>query len=340
VNLTHDSLDLIRGQKLLSQLPELLARSLEFASVNSLDHKTVACTFRMPNGRNRVVTATTSMEAIRAMLAELAALLTEYRPDESNRVTTPRSSTIGNPQVNQNAERSRSKTRQLTVGVTMPKSLKQHLTHVAETEGSTFADVSRTFVVYGFNNFEDQSSTVKADDLLSTLKNELRAWCSQESEQVMLRLEAKHAVRIRLAAKEYRKSASELSALCVAHGVALQEELRVLDTKVSKVKGAAVRKMLPSLHLEPQAAPLIAGVLTGSIRAPKLLRERLAAYFETTEYVLADLFRRSFASRTVPAFKSELSKPVLSRRQTDWDDAVLNLNLSKEEENELIELGN
>lgn len=240
--------------------------------------------------------------------------------------------------MSQTAERSRSKARQLTVGVTMPKCLKNHLAEVADAEGTSFADVSRTFVVFGFNNFEDQTFKVSPDTLFYTLKNELSAWRPSKSEQVMLRLEAKHAVRIRLAAKEYSKSASELSALCMAHGVALQKELRSLDARVSSYRGASIKKLLPIVNLESYAAPLLIGVLAGSIRAPNILQQRLADFFETSDIMLSDLFRRSFANRSVPAFKAELGKPVLARQPSEWYEAVTKLGLTGDEEKLLIEL--
>src|SRR5690606_1090539 len=158
--------------------------------------------------------------------------------------------------------------------------LKNHLVSIANSQNTSFSDVSRRYALLGFEDFVDRSLFASSNSLFETFKSELRKWHSADSEQVMLRLEPGQAVRIRSAAKEYKKSASELSALFMAHGLVLQDQLVSLEAKVSRFKGAAIRPMVINLGLDSYAAPLISGVLVGNIHPPKAILKRLESFFE------------------------------------------------------------
>ena len=92
------------------------------------------------------------------------------------------------------SERFQSKTRQQTVGVTLPAELKVHLNLLAESESASFAEMSRRFAVFGFEDFIDRSLYASSTALFDLLNNELLKWQSSSSEQVMLRLDPGHAV--------------------------------------------------------------------------------------------------------------------------------------------------
>ncbi|BBI98683.1 hypothetical protein FGKAn22_03760 [Ferrigenium kumadai] len=236
------------------------------------------------------------------------------------------------------AERFHSKTRQITVGVTMSTRLKDHLVSLADSQRTSFAEVSRRIAVFGFEDFVDKSLFVSSKSLFETLGSELRGWQSSDSEQVMLRLEPGHAARIRATAKEYGKSASELGALFIAHGLVLQEQLVSLEAKVSNCKGAAIRSLVAQVGLGSYAASLLSGVLVGNVRAPKALLKRLESIFEAPEALLTTLFKRSFNNRMVPAFKAENGKPEVSKSPTPWGVAVKSLNLPADQTKALLDL--
>jgi hypothetical protein len=341
MNLTSDREDFAHGQGLLSQLPESYFAILKATRLEQQVDNSVVCTFEVPGIGRRKVSASSSVEAIRLSLIELASFLTTSLPTEWVHAMTANTSSTERPEITEKiaAERFQSKNRQLTIGVTMPTILKEHLNSLANSQGTSFADVSRSFAVFGFEDFENKSFFTSSQSLFSTLGSELRRWQHSDTEQVMLRLDPNHAVRIRSAAKEYCKSESEFGALCMAHGLVLHEQLAYIEKKIENFKGAAIRPLVAQLGLDSYAAPLLSGVLGGSIRAPKALLTRLANLLEASEEILEDLFKRYFADRLVPAFKAENGKPTVKSIATPWEEAVKSLKLSPDQTKVLLELG-
>lgn len=236
-------------------------------------------------------------------------------------------------------ERVLSKARQQTLGASLPLSLKEHLDSVAAEEATSFAEVCRRFVLFGFEDVVAQSLHASPTSLFEMLGHELQEWDGSTSEQVMVRLDPGHAVRLRSIAKEYQKSISELTVLCTAHGVSLQRTLTSLESKVSNCKGASIRNLVVKLGLQPTATPLVSSILAGNVKAPRKLLARLASAFEAPESLLSTLFRGSFDRRLVPAFKAEGVKPRLSTAPATWTSAVKSLNLSAEDTKALLDLG-
>jgi hypothetical protein len=221
----------------------------------------------------------------------------------------------------------------------LPSRLKEHLSELAATEATSFAEVCRRFVVFGFEDFVARSLYASPTLLFDMLANEFHEWDDASSEQVMVRLDPGHAVRLRSTAKEYGKSVSELTVMCAAHGIAMQRLLEPLESRVSKCKGAAVRSLVSKLGLQPVAVPLVSGILAGSVRAPRKLLPKLALALDAPESLLSTVFRGSFDRRLVPAFKAEVGKPVLTTVPTTWTTAVKALSLSPEDAKALLELG-
>lgn len=341
MNSTLNCANLARGQVLLSRLPDYYYAILKTAHLESTDGNEVACTFEIPGNGKWTATAASAIEAIRSALIDLASTIDTPFFSESEYPMNSSASSTGKSGLSPDtkAERFRAKTRQLTVGVSMPTSLKESLTLLADAQGASFAEVARRFTVFGFEDFIDRSLFTSSQSLFEMLGRELLKWQDSDYEQVMLRLEPEDAVRMRTAAMEYGKSASELGALCMSHGFALQEQLILLETKVANCKGPAIRPLLAQVGLGSYAASLLSGVLAGNIRAPKGLLKRLANVFEAPETLLNTFFRRSFDSRVVPAFKSENGKPEVSMFATQWDTAVKSLNLPQDQTKELLDIG-
>jgi hypothetical protein len=337
---TLDPVELAQGKALLPKLSDTLAHSLQAARLEYQVGGQVACAFEVPGIGKCATSADSTYEAIQLALVELANLLTvptlKHLALQMNE-TSLNKDAGGATSIS--SERFQSKARQQTVGVTLPAELKDHLNSLAGLQDTSFAEVSRRFVVFGFEDFVDRSLYASSTTLFDLLTNELHKWQGSSSEQVMLRLDPNHAVRIRLAAKEYGKSASELSVLCIAHGLKMQELLVSIEQKVTSCKGAAIRSLLPKLGLQSFATPLISSVLAGSVRAPKTLLRRLATVFEAPESLLSTLFRRSFDQRLVPAFKAEEGKPELTASVIPWTIAVKSLNLPPEQAKTLLDLG-
>lgn len=341
MNPTMNCADLARGQALLSRLPDCYFAILKTAHLEHIDGNKVACTFEIPGNGKWTASAASPIEAIRSALIELTSIIdAPFFAESDHRISeSVPSMEESRSSLDTKTERLRSKTRQVTVGVSMPASLKVHLTALSDSQGASFAEVARRFAVFGFEDFVDRSLFISSKSLFEMLGRELVQWQCAESEQVMLRLDPGHAVRMRTAAIEYGKSASELGVLCMAHGLVMQEQLVSLEAKVANCKGPAIRSLLAQVGLGAYAASLLYGVLSGHIRAPKSILKRLAIVFEAPETLLTTLFRRSFESRVIPSFKAENGKPEVSKVATSWDVAVKSLHLPEHQTKELLDIG-
>lgn len=327
------------GQVLLSRLPDTFSNILRAARLELQPDGYASVSYEIAGVVKRQA-AHSPNEAIRLALVDLARALcstdeiaglvrtgaVDAQPDHGTTSSSP-------------TERSLSKARQQTLGASLPLNLKTHLTSIATAEATSFSEVCRRFVVFGFEDFVARSLYSSPTALFETLHNELHQWSDSNSEQVMVRLDPGHAVRLRSTAKEYEKSVSELTVLCAAHGVAMQTLLASLESRVSACKGAAIRTLVSKLELRPVATPLVSSILVGNVRAPRKLLSRLAIAFEAPESLLSTLFRGSFDRRLVPSFKAELGKPVLSSAPTTWTSAVKSLNLPPDEAKALLDLG-
>lgn len=337
---TLDPVDLAQGQVLLSRLPDTFSNILRTAQLEPQAEGRVAVSYEIAGVGKRQVAATSPNEAIRQALVDLASFLTSTAELRATvRVNASETESELGGEVPPSSERSLSKTRQQTLGTTLPLSLKEHLNSIASSEATSFADVCRRFVVFGFEDFVARSLYASSTSLFEMLRHELHEWHDSNTEQVMIRLDPGHAVRLRSTAKEYEKSVSELAVLCAAHGLAMQKLLAALEPRVSSCKGAAIRNLVSKLGLQPVATPLVSSILVGNVRAPRKLLSRLAGAFEAPESLLSTLFRGSFNHRLVPAFKAEAGKPVLSTAPTTWTAAVKSLNLPADEAKALLDFG-
>lgn len=337
---TLNPVDFAQGQVLLTRLPDTFSNILQTAQLESRPNGCVAVSYEVAGAGRCLAVASSPNEAIRQALVDLASILThctEQQPTAQSFAseTAPEVDT----EIPSSSERSLSKSRQQTIGTTLPLRLKEHLYEIASSEGTNFAEVSRRYVVFGFEDFVSRSLYTSSTSLFEMLSHELSDWQGSGTGQTMIRLDPGYAVRLRTTAKEYKKSVSELTTLCAAHGLAMQKLLATLETKVSSCKGAAIRNLVSKLGLQTVATPLVSGILVGNIRAPRKLLSKLAGAFETHESLLSTLFRGSFDRRLVPAYKADAGKPVLSTAPATWTSAVKSLNLSTQDAKALLDLG-
>lgn len=335
---TLHPVDLAKAQALLSRLPDTFSIILRAARMQETSDGKISVFFEIPGSTERQVTATSPNEALRLAIVELATLVTSSA-HQQQAVSTSDTGVHLVEEVLSSSERTLSKARQQTLGTSLPLRLKEHLSELATAEDTSFAEVCRRFVVFGFEDFVARSLYASPASLFEVLSNELSEWDDSSIEQIMVRLGPSHAVRLRSAAKEYEKSVSELTVLCAAHGIAMQRLLEPLENRVSKCRGAAVRSLVSKLGLQPFAVPLVSGILAGSVRTPRKLLPKLALALEAPESLLSTVFRGSFDRRLVPAFKAEAGKPMLSTAPAPWTTAVKALSLSSEDERALLELG-
>lgn len=342
MNLAPDPIGTAEERAMLDRIPELCFAVLKNTHVERSNMSEVCCSFELPVLGKRTKTAPTIREAIREVLLELAHVLTELPANEwpeswrNLALTVPAGRVVDSPEFAQ-AKRFQGKSRQFTIGVTMPVSLKLSLQSVAERQETTFSEAARRFVGAGFEDFDERSFSEGSEALLSLLSSEISKWQPSDREQVMVRLDQHVAVRLRSAAKEYSRSASEFGAMCLAHGLALQAHFVDIEQRVAAYRGPAARKLAPKVGLGSHAA-LLSGILSGSIVAPTRVLAFLSAELEAPAAALASFFKRSFESRAVPSFKAENGKPQISREPTPWKEAVESLSLPADEVKRLLNL--
>ena len=343
MNTAHDSVDVADGQELLTRLPSLYFAITRSARLEALDAGTVECSVEVPALGWRRCTASTAREAVRmafvAVLDECAAMAVHQWPTSWHQLAAQAGCASG-PSASQTSsgrpERFQSKGRQFTIGVTLPTKLKEAMQATAQEQSTTFAEVARQLASFGFEEFDLRSFSEDGEELFSELASELRQWLPSDTEQVMVRVEPNLSVRLRSAAQEFKKSSSEFGAMCIAAGLAKQAEFARIQERIDGVKGVKTRELANQLGLGKHSA-LLASILQGTIKAPKKVLGGLGVTFGAPEGTLSHYFKRSFATRVVPAFKAD-GKPVLAQKATSWKDAVKSLNLSPSEASQLLAL--
>lgn len=327
------------GKAILDRLPQLYFTVLKNTQIEATQTG-FRCSVDLPVLGRRASERPTAAEAIRAILGEITDALTAPStlewPTEWRSLVAELSES---DQLNSESHRDRfqSKARQFTLGVTMPVEMKGALQQAADEQEVPFAEIARQVAALGFEDFDERSFAEGSEALINAFLVKLSNYRSIESEQVMLRLDPRLAVRLRSAAKEHRKSGSEFAAMCIAQGLTLRSEFFALESKIDGVRGAAIRPFIRQLGLDTPA-PLLSGVLAGSTQAPKKVLRRLSEVLETSESALKMFFKRSFERRALPAFKSAKAKPQVARAPVSWKAAVSALKLSDDEASRLLAL--
>jgi hypothetical protein len=237
--------------------------------------------------------------------------------------------------------RTASKERQETIGVSCKRSLQTFISGCAESKGESAAQIARMLLSQGFEEFEERRLSHSASRVFASFQKDYDRLGGADTSQWMVRTNPSLFVRIRLTAKEHGKSASQLSAMCMAHALVMQQvtelELEKAHAQVQAVQGPAVRKLSNDIGLGKNSA-LLSGVLSGRTEAPSKVLQALSDRLQVAALALAESFRRSFALNTVPAFKAGDGKPVVHPEPQSWSDAVASLKLSSEEAQALLEL--
>lgn len=344
MKLAMDQTNAEEAQAILDQFPELYSAVLRGTRIEQQNETEVVCSFELPLVGKRTVTAPTALKAIRVALLELTDILTQaptqMLPQES-RGAVPKlpvaSENLPTLEDNKGA-RFQGKERQLTIGVSMPATLKASVQRVADQQCSSFAEIARQIATMGFEDFDERTYTESSAALFSLLSAEVRRWQPADTEQVMIRLAPKMALKIRGTAKEHRRSASEFGAMCLAHGLTvLERQFAEIEKKIATYRGPGARRLAPQVGLGTHVQ-LLSGVLVGSIRAPRQVMAKLSEVLQESELALSGFFNSSFAARVLPAFKAENGKPQVSTAPTSWEDAVRSLNLPAEQARALLQL--
>ena len=251
-------------------------------------------------------------------------------------------------EANKSAEApTRTKERQDTIGVSSKTSLHNSIVALAELRGDSLASVARELVTEGFEEFEARSLSESPRKLLGSYELKLGALVGEETTQWMVRLNRHLSIRLKLTAKEYGKSASQLVAMCMTEALGKHEvskseaasaaEVAIARAAVLGVKGPALRQLAEDVGLGKHRV-LLSRVLSGKTKGPRALLLALSSKLEVSVAAISQVVSESFQLATVPAFKAGETKPVVALTPQPWEDAVLSLGLSTEETAKLLSM--
>ncbi|WP_125469875.1 hypothetical protein [Caballeronia telluris] len=237
-------------------------------------------------------------------------------------------------------ETSRTKERQDTIGVSSKRALQVAVGELADLRGDSVAAIARELVADGFEEFERRSRDESPTKLLLSYELRLSALDGDDTVQWMVRLSRHLSIRLKLTAKEYGKSSSQLVAMCMVNSLSRQQrlarsaatetELVLARAAVAGVKGPKVRRLAVDIGIGNYAM-LVSGILAGTIEPPPKLLDAISKNLDVSRVALKQVLCESFEESEVPAFKSEEGKPQVLLEPQKWEDAVRSLALTDAE---------
>jgi hypothetical protein len=237
-------------------------------------------------------------------------------------------------------ETSRTKERQDTIGVSSKRALQVAVGELADLRGDSVAAIARELVAEGFEEFERRSRDESPTKLLLNYESRLNALDGDNTVQWMVRLSRHLSIRLKLTAKEYGKSSSQLVAMCMVNSLLRQQrlvqsaateaELVLARAAVTGVRGPKVRRLAVDIGIGNYAM-LVSGILAGTIETPSKLLDAISRNLDVSRVALKQVLCESFEESEVPAFKSEEGKPQVLLEAQKWEDAVRSLVLTDDE---------
>lgn len=241
----------------------------------------------------------------------------------------------------------RTKERQETIGVTSKRSLYDSLAQIADMEGKQISIIARSLVCDGFEDLENRMFRENPRRLLDEFEQKLDELRGAETTQWMLRVSRHDSLRLKFTAKEYGKSVSRLAAMCLNGALQSKyasffaipmEEIQAANAAILLAKGPAIRTIAEDIGLKKEHSPLLSGILSGRIDAPKKISELLANALHVSERALMRVAHDAFRRSEVPSYKAESGKPTVLTQPESWDAAVKSLGLSIDDTQRLLRI--
>jgi len=252
-----------------------------------------------------------------------------------------------------------------TVGVYVPVAMHEALKAVAEKQGKKFSVLVREMVESGYERFEDAIEERSGRKVLDGYEQKVASYDGQ-SEQWMARLDRKLSLELKLTAKEYGRSASqivggllaeELShcpqvqtvasslsatvqavAITAVRGIADPAEVARVQAEIAGLVGLKANELANHLGL-PGKRRLVNEVLVGIVRAPGVLMRDVAEYFQVSPEAMNEAVSLNFRQLAAPSFKAPNGQPRVLTEPVSWEEAVKALHLPHDEEAQLLGLG-
>jgi predicted DNA-binding protein len=248
-----------------------------------------------------------------------------------------------------------------TVGVYVPVAMHEVLKAVAEEQGKKFSVLVREMVERGYERFEDAIEERSGRKVLDGYEQKVASYDGQ-SEQWMARLDRKLSLELKLTAKEYGRSASQIVGGLLAEELSHCPQAQAVSTTAQAVATTAARVIAdPAEVVRSQAAiagvvgpkanelanhlglpgkrRLVNEVLVGIVRAPGVLMRDIAEYFQVSPEAMNVAVSLNFRQLAAPSFKAPNGQPRVVTEPVSWEEAVKALHLPHDEEAQLLGLG-
>lgn len=318
------------------------------------------CKVVLPSGQNVAAVGEDSSKAVRNLLIELTKQMphlsgcehgtADIVPQDMMRATPCKVSLNAQCKNQGRLMDAATKVRRETIGVTTKTSLHLTIADLAEERGLDTSAMARTLLSYGWNSFRTQRIKIAPDQLLESYERLALSYGGIDTKQWMVRVDRKLAIKVQLAAKEYERSCSYIASCLLAEGLqlssssALQSSLEpAVDAnavkravaQISEIRGAAIRELARKVGLGEQRA-LMNQILSGAVITPHKVQQNVAVTLGIPLEVLSVALNDCFNLQTVSGFKAQDGKPQVRIEPETWEEAVLGLKLSPEEEQRLL----
>lgn len=252
-----------------------------------------------------------------------------------------------------------------TVGVYVPVAMHEALKAVAEKQSKKFSVLVREMVESGYERFEDAIEERSGRKVLDGYEQKVASYDGQ-SEQWMARLDRKLSLELKLTAKEYGRSASQIVGGLLAEELSHCPQAQTVASSISAtaqaVSTTAARVIADpaevaraqaeiegligpkanelAIHLGlPGKRRLVNEVLVGIVRAPGVLMRNVAEYFQVSPEAMNEAVSLNFRQLATPSFKAPNGQPRVLTEPVSWEEAVKALKLPHDEEAQLLALG-
>ena len=245
-----------------------------------------------------------------------------------------------------------------TVGVYVPVTMHEALKAIAEKQNKKFSVLVREMVESGYDRFEDAIEERSGRKVLDGYEQKVASY-DGESAQWMARLDRKLSLELKLTAKEYGRSASqiiggllaeELSycpqaqtvassiSATIAQAISDPAEVGRAQAAIASLVGPKANELANHLGL-PGKRRLVNEVLFGIVRAPRVVMRNVAEYFQVSPEAMNEAVSLNFRQLAAPSFKAPNGQPRVLTEPVSWEEAVKALNLPHDEEVQLLALG-
>ncbi|SFL39238.1 hypothetical protein SAMN04244574_04177 [Azotobacter beijerinckii] len=252
-----------------------------------------------------------------------------------------------NDQAAMQASKTYTKAKQVTVGVSSSRAMYEVVASIAAKRGLSASNVTRELVQQSLESFYAQIDNQSPQQVFENYERKLQSY-EGEPYQWMARLDPDLGMDIKLAAQEFKRSASQIVGFFVAEGLSLcaetqevlecdcsSEEVVKALAAIEPFNGVKAKRLAKNVGLGEQRG-LMNQVLAGAVLVPRRLLEALSTRLGVTAPSLSQAFQLRFNDSLTPAFKAPDGSPSVCVKSKTWREGVEALQLPKEEEQRLL----